>query len=216
MYQSLIVVDDFYDDPLAVRGLALSSAYPEVEGPRTFPGRNSAASFLPPGLEQVASRLVGEPLRAPASPGAFHGRFRLTLAGEEGRYRVHVDPTGLVWVGVVYLSLPEHCQGGTAFYRHRQLASDRTPIEPAELAACGVASVAELLQRDANEPAKWQHLMTVPMRFNRLILYRPWLWHSAAEGFGDSLETGRLIQVLSFAPAAPAGPRQSRSSVRPS
>ena len=40
--------------------------------------------------------------------------------------------------------------------------------------------------------------MTVPMRFNRLILYRPWLWHSAGPGFGDSNETGRLIQVLSF------------------
>ena len=36
------------------------------------------------------------------------------------------------------------------------------------------------------------------MRFNRLILYRPWLWHSAEGGFGDSDETARLIQLVAF------------------
>jgi hypothetical protein len=47
--------------------------------------------------------------------------------------------------------------------------------------------------------------MTVPMRFNRLILYRPWLWHSAGEAFGASLDDGRLIQLVAFQtqPATP-------------
>lgn len=202
MYQSLIVVDDFYDSPQAVRDLAVGADYPEPSGPRTFPGRNSAAPFLPSGLDRAVSALVGEPLRAPDAPGAFHGRFRITLAGEEGRYQVHVDPSGLTWVGVIYLTPPAHCHGGTAFYRHLQLQSDRTPVEQGELTRCGVADIATLLQRDGNDPSKWEHLMTVPMRFNRLILYRPWLWHSAAEGFGSSLADGRLVQVLSFRPAA--------------
>lgn len=38
--------------------------------------------------------------------------------------------------------------------------------------------------------------MTVPMRFNRLVLLRPWLWHTASPGFGDSMETGRLVYLL--------------------
>ncbi len=67
-----------------------------------------------------------------------------------------------------------------------------------ELAAYGPSSIAELLRQDGNDPDKWQHLMTVPMRFNRLILYRPWLWHSAGEAFGTSLEDGRLIQLVAF------------------
>jgi len=36
------------------------------------------------------------------------------------------------------------------------------------------------------------------MRFNRCILFRAWLWHSHAENFGNSMETGRLIQVFFF------------------
>ena len=52
-----------------------------------------------------------------------------------------------------------------------------------------------------NDPSKWEKVMTLPMRFNRLVLFRPWLWHAAASGFGDRNENGRLIQGLFFGPA---------------
>ena len=76
--------------------------------------------------------------------------------------------------------------------------SDRTPLSEAELHAYGVDSIAALMRQDGNDPDKWDHIMTLPMRFNRLIMYRPWLWHSAGEPFGDCLETGRLIQLVGF------------------
>ncbi|MFQ5773975.1 MAG: DUF6445 family protein [Kiloniellaceae bacterium] len=206
MYQSLIVVDEFYPDPREVRKVALGFEYPEVTGPRTFPGRNSRQKFVPPGLDAAVSRLVGEPVSGTADPRASHGKFRITLAGEEGRYLVHADPSMLAWVGVVYLNPPERCRGGTAFFRHKGLGSDRTPLSEQELRAYGPASIAELLQREGNDPDKWEHLMTVPMRFNRLILYRPWLWHSAGAAFGGSLEDGRLVQLVGF---------QSRQGIAP-
>ena len=198
MYQSLIVVDDFYPEPERVRAAALSADYPEVEGPLTFPGRNSAQKFLPPGMDEVISRIVGEKVVGSADPRPSHGKFRITLAGEPSRYMVHVDPNVLSWVGVVYLNLPEQCRGGTRFFRHTGLNSDRTPLSEAELHAYGLESVAEVLKQDGNDPDKWEHIMTVPMRFNRLIMYRPWMWHSAGEAFGESLETGRLIQLVGF------------------
>ena len=40
--------------------------------------------------------------------------------------------------------------------------------------------------------------MTVPMRYNRLVLLRPWLWHTAGPGFGDNLENGRLVYLMFF------------------
>jgi len=198
MYQSLIVVDDFYPDPAEVRAFALGCDYPEVTGRRTFPGRNSSTKFTPPGLDRAVSQAVGERLTGSLEAAASHGKFRITLAGEPSRYLVHADPTVLAWVGVAYLNTPEQCRGGTAFFRHKGLNSDRTPLSEAELRAYGPATVGELLQQDGNDPDKWEHLMTVPMRFNRLILYRPWLWHSAGEAFGDSLQTGRLIQMVGF------------------
>jgi len=206
VYQSLIVIDDFYPDPAQVRAAALSAEYLEVPGPLTYPGRNSAQKFLPPGLDEVVSRIVGERVVGSADPRPSHGKFRITLDGEPSRYLVHVDPSMLSWVGVVYLNPPEQCQGGTSFFRHTGLNSDRTPLSEQELRRYGPASIAELLQQDGNDPTKWEHLMTVPMRYNRLIMYRPWLWHSAGEAFGDSLESGRLIQLVGFQSAGrPAG-----------
>jgi len=203
VYQSLIVVDEFYPDPVEVRRMALASDYPETSAPRTYPGRNSDRKYMPPGLDEVVSRLVGSPVAGNLDPNAGHGGFRITLAGEPSRYLVHVDPPLLTWVGVIYLNPPEQCRGGTAFFRHKGLNSDRTPLTEDELRAYGPASMAALMQQDGNDPAKWEHLMTVPMRFNRLILYRPWLWHSSGEAFGTTRETGRLIQLVGFRDAGP-------------
>lgn len=204
MHKSLVVVEDFYTNPMEVRSAALSLGFPEHRGPRTFPGRNSAQPLLIPDLDRAISGLVGEPLRAQDTATSFHGYCRSTLAGEESRYLVHVDPSNLVWVGVCYLSLPEDCSGGTTFYRHRGLGLDRTPTQQAEIEAVGVPGIAELLARDGRDPKAWEELMTVPMRFNRAIFYRPWLWHSAGPGFGDRAENGRMVQVFSFVSAEPS------------
>ncbi len=198
MHKSLVVVEDFYSNPLEVRAAALSIGFPEHQGPRTFPGRNSAQPLLGSALDSAVSAIVGEPLHSHGAGTSFHGFCRSTLAGEESRYLVHVDPSNLWWVGVCYLTLPEHCAGGTSFYRHRALGLDRTPTEQARIEAVGLPGVAELLARDGRDAAAWEELMTVPMRFNRAIFYRPWLWHSAGPGFGDRVENGRMVQVFSF------------------
>ena len=195
MYQSLVIVDDFYDHPLEVRRRALACDYPPPADPDKYPGRNSRERLLPEGLDRIMCRVLGETVVGPRRPQSSHGRFRVTLAGEEGRFVAHVDPTNLQWAGIVYLTLPEHCKGGTAFYRHRGTDSDRAPLTRPELELHGLDSVESLLQRDGPDPAMWEHLMTVPMRFNRLIVYRPWLWHSAGESFGSSPEDCRLIQL---------------------
>jgi hypothetical protein len=36
------------------------------------------------------------------------------------------------------------------------------------------------------------------MKFNRLILFRPWLWHNAGEGFGERMENARLVYLIFF------------------
>jgi len=198
MYRSMLIVDDAFDDPMKFREHAVSQNYPQHTGRLTFAGRNSDRPTLVPGFAEAVSQLVGERLTIPQDPRFLHGYFRLTLDGEASRRQVHVDPSSLWWVGVLYLTLPDHCEGGTFFFRHKELDLDRTPESEAPLSEIGVGSVAELLERDGNDMAKWEHTMTLPMRFNRLVLYRPWLWHSAGPGFGTSIEDGRLIQVFSF------------------
>jgi hypothetical protein len=137
------------------------------------------------------------------TPGTSHCRFRIATAGSESRarLRMHVDGNSY-WSGIVYLSLPEHCRGGTDFYRHRELGTDRAPIYDNEVTRYGAQSCAQftqqLIERDSNDPSKWEHVMTVPMRFNRCVLFRPWFWHTSGESFGDRGENARLIQLFFF------------------
>jgi hypothetical protein len=36
------------------------------------------------------------------------------------------------------------------------------------------------------------------LRFNRLVLLRPGLWHTAVPGFGARPENGRLVYLMFF------------------
>ncbi len=209
MHTSLIVVDEFYRNPLEIRQMALGFDYPVPKKAKNYPGRNSRQRLLVEDLDKLVSRLVSEAVIG--SSKHAHGYCRISLAGDDDarRYFVHVDPDAY-WAGILYLTLPEHCQGGTEFFQHIELGTDRAPLYPDEVAQFGVKTYYEaadkIINRDSNDPSRWRHLMTVPMRFNRLIMLRPWLWHTAGESFGDGLESGRLVQLFFFALASPPPP----------
>lgn len=199
MPTSLIIVDDFLGNAHELRDAALRLTYPEQDG--AFPGRNSLERIEVGGLAQRVSELVREPLKV-ISPPQSHAKFRITLAQDKGRAKVHID-SGAHWSGILYLSRPEDCRGGTEFFRHRRTNTDRAPINPAERAALGYASGQEMyrdiIEQDSNDDSKWELTMRAPMRFNRLVLLRPWLWHTAGEAFGDRPENGRLVYLMFFA-----------------
>lgn len=201
MPTTLLIVDDFLTNAEQLRDSALRLTYPQLEGP--FPGRNSLERIQLDGLVPTVSRLLGEPL-ALMDPLGSHAKCRITLAADTGRAKVHIDPSH--WSGILYLSRPEHCQGGTEFFRHKRTHTDRAPLTRTELAHMGYASIDEMhrdiIERDSNDDAQWERTMVVPMRFNRLVLLRPWLWHTAGPAFGDSLANGRLVYLMFFASAA--------------
>lgn len=198
-----LVVDDFLDNADQLRAAALRMEYPDVRG--MYPGLNSRDRLTIAGLDQEISRLVGEPL-VPMPPPQAHGKFRITTAADVGKARVHVDTAH--WSGILYLSRPEDCRGGTEFFRHRPTGTDRGPVNDAEARAHGYPSakqmISDILERDTADESKWEMTMRVPMRFNRLVLLRPWLWHTAGEAFGSSPEDGRLVYLMFFASARQA------------
>ena len=199
MAVSLIVVDDFLGDAHALRAKALRLNYTQTG---EYPGLNSIERIQLDGLEREVSAIVGEPLR-PVSPLNSHGKCRLTLAKDDQPGKIHVDPSH--WSGILYLSRTEDSVGGTEFYRHIPTNTDQVPTDLEGLKAIGYSSYPEMRQdilgRDATDRSKWELAMTVPMRFNRLVLLRPWLWHTSGPGFGTSVEDGRLIYVMFFTAA---------------
>lgn len=197
MVPHLFVIDDFLRNAEAVRKEALRLNY-QVQG--RFPGLNSKEKITIEGLDQVVSALVREPVRAPWTKDFSHGSCRIALASDDQPGRIHIDQSH--WSGILYLSRPEDCQGGTEFYRHIRTGTDRVPMDAESLKRIGYDSYEDLqhdiLDKDALDRSKWELTMTVPMRFNRLVLLQPHYWHTSGPGFGDTLENGRLIYLMFF------------------
>ena len=203
MVPHVFVIDDFLRNPDEVRAEALTLNY--AVGGR-FPGLNSVEKLRIGGLEQVVSALVREPVRAPWTDDFSHASCRLALAKDDQPGRIHIDQSH--WSGILYLSRPEDCQGGTEFYRHIRTGTDRVPMDREGLKAIGYSDYKELqhdiLDKDAFDRSKWELTYTLPMRFNRLVLLQPHYWHTSGAGFGDNVENGRLIYLMFFMRGEPS------------
>jgi hypothetical protein len=193
----LFIIDDFLRNAEAVRAEALKLNY---AGQGRYPGLNSVQTLKIQGLDEVISNIVREPVRAPWTKDFSHGHCRVALAADDAPGRIHIDQSH--WSGILYLSRPQDCRGGTEFYRHIRTNTDRVPMDPPSLSKIGYSSYEELqhdiLDKDALDRSKWELTMTVPMRFNRLVLLQPHYWHTSGPGFGNSLENGRLIYLMFF------------------
>lgn len=201
MLPSLLIIDDFLSDPLAARQAALALDYDAAFKRGNYPGHISTSPLDIQGLDDRVSKTIGVPVEAAA--GTSHSHCRITLKGDKGRSGVHIDPA--FYSGILYLSLPEHCKGGTEFFRHKRTGLERVPSDPLAITKAGYADINALIEdvvnRDTLHNARWERTMLVPMRFNRLILFSPWLFHNSGAAFGASPETGRLVHLMFFAKA---------------
>lgn len=206
----LHIIDDLLIDPLAYReqALALDFEASRYAG-QNYPGLQTVGQPCQAIMERIASAL-GQPIKW-RSPD--NGVFRVSLADSVARTDIHVDnERGSAFnqfAAVLYLSLPEHCQGGTTFWRHQQTGWEQRPTQQ-QVSAAGYASfqsfqhrwlprgqVAEFNRLKARREG-WQPLLEVPMRFNRLVFYRHHFFHSISDVFGSTPENGRLVQLFGF------------------
>ena len=206
MLPSLTIIDDFLTDPWAARRAALMLDYARPGAGGNYPGRDSTTALPMDGINETVSRRLGVDLIG--ATGTEHGHCRLTLKADKGRSGVHIDPA--FYSGILYLSRPEDCArpgaGGTDFFRHKRTGLERVPTNGAELAATGYDDldtlISDVVNKDTTQPARWERVMRVPMRFNRLVLFSPWQFHNAAPGFGTDAESARLVMLLFFGRAA--------------
>ncbi len=201
MLPSLLIIDDFLSDPLAARNAALALDYDPAYKRGNYPGHVSTTPLDIQGLDARVSKIINAPVQA--ATGTSHSHCRITLKGDKGRSGVHIDPA--FYSGILYLSLPEHCKGGTEFFRHKRTGLERVPNDPLAITTAGYGDINALIEdvvnRDTLHKAKWERTMLVPMRFNRLILFSPWLFHNSGAAFGAFPETGRLVHLMFFAKA---------------
>ncbi len=198
MHLTHLIIDDFFNDPIAIRNHALSMNYPPRPEGAIYPGRNAEGSLPLPGVERLISQMVQEPLQPKTN--LSHCVPRIAMSDDLAKTSVHIDICH--WSAIVYLSLDEHCQGGTHFFRHKKTGWDMAPAFPGVAEAAGYENAGEaldsILAEDESDLSKWEKTMTIPMKFNRLVLFRGYMWHDAGKAFGTTPETGRLILPMFF------------------
>lgn len=106
---------------------------------------------------------------------------------------VHCDSAEGQYSAHVYLSKNWPECSGTGFFAHK---ATRTSGHSKQL----TSEQMEQIKADANDLSAWQPSFMCQAAFNRILIKSSSLWHAAlpVEGFGNDLNTGRLVLTAFF------------------
>lgn len=200
LHHQVTVVDDFYPEPDRVRELALGLPAESSSG-GNYPGCMTTEGWFDEHHQRLFYQLTGSKLE---SATAFNGRFRFTPKDSIGKQHIHFDPgNGVQWAGVIYLQKPEHYgwpnENGTSFWKHRRTGLSSIPLDQEGIEKYGwgcVQDLVDFLESDGLNEDLWEQVQYVPYRYNRLVLFRPWMFHSGGGGFGTDKEDCRILQTF--------------------
>ncbi|MFG6490071.1 DUF6445 family protein [Roseateles sp. BYS78W] len=206
---TVVFIDDFLQDPQALVEAASRARFepcPGADEKRGYPGiRAPVPSAYSESLTALLDPLikvnfgVPEALPVKKTPCAFS--LTTVAPSELGPLQriPHFDASTPHYMAVL-LYLCDEQQGGTAFYRHR--ATGLQQITAANRERYGAAVYGEVDRRPAppryfdDSDEHFEFLGMMPARFNRLVIYRGSLLHSAIvnpqRGLGSDPRTGRL------------------------
>jgi hypothetical protein len=199
-----IIIDDFYADPDSLREQVLQLPLSTLGG--NYAGVVTKEGFFTQQHKEMFKEILAVPEVVPGT--SLNGRFRFMKNGDTEKQHIHFDPgQDMAWAGVLFLTLPQHYEHmqtdtncfGTQFWRHRGTGLKSLPLLASERAKYQWNTVDDLklfLDTEGMDESLWDLTMQVPMKYNRLVLFRPWMFHSPGRWFGDSFENCRLIQTF--------------------
>ena len=181
---NLLVIDNFYKNPLQVREFALNEEF-TVNG--NYPGTRTK-SYATEQLKEILQKYIepfsGKITDFPLEESSYNGAFQYTTS--RARSWIHTDPYNN-WGGVLYLTPDAPVTSGTAFYK---IKNSNCFYE-------------DLLKREytdsiSQDLTKWELVDTVGNVFNRLVLFNSKRYHMSMDYFGTDKTNSRLFQVFFF------------------
>lgn len=197
IFDTYYIVDNFYTNPDMIRNHAINESKEDTTG-GNYAGIMTNSNFLTQEHLDTFARLVGH--RVKSSTG-FSGKFRFTKQNETPKQDIHFDPgdNNCAWAGVVYLTpnVPDMTDG-TIFWRHKRTNLESIPRDEKGIKQFG--DLKKFLDTEGIDHSLWDRVMSVSFKYNRLVLFRPWMFHSPGAAFGDSIYNCRLIQTFFLSP----------------
>ena len=174
---ALMIIDNFFEDPDAVRKLALSSEF-NVKG--NYPGGRTK-SFATAGHKAAFERILGRKITY--WPGDYNGSFQYAYGAHKSW--IHRDSTDCSMV--IFLSPNAPIDSGTFLYRHKLTgATFETPENK------------DILNNDSNAHDRWEIADKVGNKYNRAVIFNGFQSHQSGDYFGDNINNCRLFMLFFF------------------
>lgn len=170
-----LIFDNFLREPLVHRDAAILEGFVDYQvGPTTYHGINVQAPMSAIWIN-LQSRLGKiDPVK---------GFYRVSDKDSNFDSYIHADKMFAGWAAVLYLTPPDLCQGGTAFWLHKETSQEMVTDYYGDLLA------------DWTNTSKWKLDTVIHMKWNRCIVYPTRFFHSPwpFRGFGDKPGNSRMI-----------------------
>lgn len=182
--KSVIVVDDFYLHPYAVREYALKQNFNESGWHK---GQRTNFKYIPPFLKEQFEKILDKKITKWDEHG-WNGVFQYCTAEDKLVY--HVDTQ--TYAAVLFLTPDAPPETGTAFYRCKETGNTSYP---------NGAKDPEYLTTFKNgyyDKTGLEEIDRVGNKFNRIVFFKADQIHAATEYFGSKPENSRLFQIFFF------------------
>jgi len=181
MEKRILVLDNFYPDPNLIVSIANDFTY--EEDLRFYKGVRSKQKFLLPQHREIFEKLLGIKISKDSWDSPLNGAFQKTCSEDPLVY--HYDKQR--WAGVLYLSPVAPLQSGTKTYRSN-IDNSRISTECTE----------ETFKTGFYDSTRFDQVDSIGNIYNRLILMDGRMIHSAGPYWGNTWDTGRLVQLFFF------------------
>jgi len=178
---TLWVIDNFYEDPLAVRNFALTLDYHFSDYHR---GKRTEHQYEIPGTKERFEEITGKKVTKWMETHGMCGRFQHCTCEDALVY--HADAQ--TWAATVYLTPDAPYECGTSLLAHKE-----TRIRHVDTPGSDVIWAKKHL-----DPTPWDHIDVVANVFNRLVIWDAKCPHAASKYFGYDKHDSRLFHMFFF------------------
>lgn len=178
---SYTVVDNFYDDPYAIRRVALTQNY--HLHPEYHKGKRTEQVFRFDGLKESFESILGRKIKN-WDNYPVNACFQYCIGGDQLVYHVDIQE----YAGIIFLTPDAPPQAGTSFFRSKYTRKTKVAKKGDDI----------VFKNGFLDPAEFELVDIVGNVFNRLVLFDAHMIHAASTYFGNRLENGRLFQLFFF------------------
>tara|TARA_Y100001972_G_C7660063_1_gene332796 strand:+ start:792 stop:1370 length:579 start_codon:yes stop_codon:yes gene_type:complete len=182
--KTVLVLDNFYENPMEVRKFALNQTFSEDIS--WYKGLRTKEQFLFSGLKETFETRIGHNISL-WEDHQYNGCFQITTS--EDRQVYHCDENS--WAGVLYLTPGAPLHSGTRLHKSNLVNKmDQDDMSEIQSKTC--------FSYGFYDSTKFDTVDVIGNVFNRLVLFKSTIIHSAGEYFGNTKQNGRLVQLFFF------------------